>query len=119
MATKRVKRGATPIGISAAALEAWRIGDWHAVNRALNVAPCEVSPFDADTEAPPEWARGRDTLYATSWARAWQLRCRLIAAGGQPGHHDRHGQPLGPSTDGRPGRRHDDVPPDTIRGDLI
>jgi hypothetical protein len=96
MPTKRVKRGATPIGISAAAIEAWRTGDWHGLNRLLGIAPCDVSPFDA-VGPLPSWCRTSSTCWCASWPRGAELRKTLLEVAGPPGRYDRHGQPLGPA----------------------
>jgi hypothetical protein len=95
MPTKRVKRTPARIGVSAEAAEAWRIGDWHAVNRAFGVLPCDHSPFDVNGSEPPEWERDRPWRVA-SRKRAWALRQALIEAAGPPGRVGRHGEPLGP-----------------------
>jgi hypothetical protein len=95
MATKRTKRSATPVGISAAAIEAWRIGDWHELNRLLGIAPCDVSPFDAIGPLP-SWCRTNSTCWCASWPRGVALRKRLIEVAGPPGGVGRHSEPLGP-----------------------
>jgi hypothetical protein len=59
--TKRRKLTARPIGLSAAALEAWRRGDFHALARALAIGP---------------WRAG--------WPRAQELQRALLAAAGEP-----------------------------------
>jgi hypothetical protein len=56
--TKRVKRTPERIGITAAAAQAWRVGDFHMVNRELGVAPCDWSPFDVTDGPPPSWIKG-------------------------------------------------------------
>jgi hypothetical protein len=78
------------------ALEAWRIGDFHALNRALDIRPWMVSPFDADGPEPPEWARGKGDVWGESWPLGWELRCELLKSG-PPGHVGRHGEPEGPA----------------------
>jgi hypothetical protein len=92
MPTKRRKLTARPIGLSAAALEAWRIGDRRALNRALQVRPWQASPFETVGKAPswPGWE-----VLTESWPRAVELRAALIAAAGPPGRVGRHGEPLG------------------------
>ena len=75
-------------GLTPKALEAWRIGDWHALNRELGLNVHETSPFDATLPEPPEWA-------GASYRRAFELRQALIDQGGPPGRVGRHGDPLG------------------------
>jgi hypothetical protein len=98
--TKRVKRQPDRIGISAEAAEAWRVGDWHAVNRLLDIAPNETSPFTVTSAQPPDWM-ARQPWRINFWKRAWALR-QALRETGPPGRHDRHGAPLGPA---RPGSR--------------
>jgi hypothetical protein len=95
MPTMRRKRASRRIGLSAAALEAWRQGDFHGVNRDLGIRSWEVSPFDATEPEPPEWSDGGPWHH--SWPRAWELRQALIEAAGAPGEVGRHGEPLGPA----------------------
>jgi hypothetical protein len=93
--TKRRKLVPRKAGISAAALEAWHVGDWHGVNRELGIRLWEVSPFDAPAHnRPPDDDR---TPHAESFAKAAELRRRLIELGGPPGRVGRHGDPLGPA----------------------
>jgi len=90
-------------GITGELLEAWRVGDWHLVNRLTNTGPHQIAPMDAipSYRPPPD-----DTShYASSWPRAVEWRKRLIAQAGPPGRCDRHGQPLGPAK-----ARHADEP---------
>jgi hypothetical protein len=81
--------------LTAKALEAWRIGDWHGLNRELGLNVHETSPFDARAPTPPEWA-------GASYRWAFELRQALIEQGGPPGRVGRHGDPLGPA---RPRKR--------------
>ena len=82
-------------GLTPKALEAWRIGDWHALNRELGLNVHETSPFDATLPEPPEWA-------GASYRRAFELRQALIEAAGPPGRVGLHGDPRGPA---RPRKR--------------
>jgi hypothetical protein len=93
--TKRVKRTPERIGITAAAAQAWRVGDFHMVNRELGVAPCDWSPFDVTDGPPPSWIKG--PWQARSWRRGQELRRALLEVAGEPGQYDRHGSPLGPA----------------------
>jgi hypothetical protein len=81
--------------------EAWRAGDFHAVNQVLGVRPWQFSPFDVERTTAPAWLvdrRGSDSMVGVGdWQRAWELRQALIAAAGPPGRMDRHGRPLGPA----------------------
>ena len=95
MPTRRRKVAPRQTGISIRALEAWRIGDWHGLNRELGLNVHETSPFDATLPEPPEWA-------GASYRRAFELRQALIGAAGPPGRVGRHGDPLGPA---RPRKR--------------
>jgi hypothetical protein len=96
MPTKRTKRVPTRIGISEAAIQAWRIGDFHALNYELGVHPFQVSPFDATGPEPPSWCTDRKTTcWCMSWPRGWELRQALLKAAGPPGRFDRHGCPRG------------------------
>jgi hypothetical protein len=99
MPTKRTRVTRTTAGqITAEVCAAWQAGDFHLLNRLLQVWPWQASPFDA-VGAPPE--RGtfgtETTLYEQSWPRAVRLRRQLIELGGPPGRVGRHGQPLGPA----------------------
>jgi hypothetical protein len=96
--------------ITAEAAEAWRQGDFHLLNRLLAFYPHQISPFDAGGRPPKEGELNPG--YAATWPRAAEMRKRLIEVAGPPGHWNRHGEPLGPSTDGRPGYHHGNVPPD-------
>jgi hypothetical protein len=91
MPTKRVKRTPTRVALSEAALAAWRIGDFHALNRALGVTPHEVSPFDAD-----DYADDAIVPESRRLPRARELAATLLAQAGPPGGVGRHGEPLGP-----------------------
>ena len=95
MPTRRRKVAPRQTGISVRALEAWRIGDWHGLNRELGLNVHETSPFDATLPEPPEWA-------GASYRRAFELRERLIEAAGPPGRVGLHGDPRGPA---RPRKR--------------
>jgi hypothetical protein len=77
MATKRRKLSARPVGISAAAIEAWRQGAWMPLDRALGLRPWQINPLDAVGDPPP--ADG--THWAASWPRAVELRRALEVAG--------------------------------------
>jgi hypothetical protein len=94
MPTKRTKRQPQRIGITTAAAEGWRAGDWHTVNRELGVPVCDWSPFDVTDGPPPSWLKGPWQL--RSWRRGQQLRQALLEFG-PPGVYDRHGAPLGPA----------------------
>jgi hypothetical protein len=95
MPTKRRKLASRRIGLSAAAISGWQIGDYHMVNRELGVRPWQVSPFDAGGNLPGRCTPG--DAWCASWPRAVELRAALIAVAGPPGRMDRHGQPLGPA----------------------
>lgn len=88
MPTKRRKLATRAIGISQAAIEAWKSGDFHGLNREIGVRPWQTSPFDADRTQPSDDA-------VTAWPRAAELRAALIEAAGRPGRVGRHGEPLG------------------------
>ena len=90
----RVPRERVEDALSVEAVAAWKAGDFHALGRALNIAPWQVSPFDAVGKLP-DWA-GPSSAVSQSWDRAVALRQALLEAGGKPGRMDRHGQPLGP-----------------------
>ncbi|MCC2663575.1 MAG: hypothetical protein K0S35_1497 [Geminicoccaceae bacterium] len=92
MPTKRVKRTPAPIGITAEAAEAWRIGDFCTLNRVLGFMPFEASPFNAHREHP-----GAGEFVRASLPRARAVRAALIEIAGPPGRFDRHGGPLGPA----------------------
>jgi hypothetical protein len=68
-------------------------GDFHQVNRLLQVRPWQISPFDADRS----YTGHHNPFYLESLPRAVELRAALIAAAGPPGRRDRHGRPLGPA----------------------
>jgi hypothetical protein len=93
MPTKRVKRQPERIGISAEAIAAWREGDYHKLNRELQIGPHQWSPFDASEAKPPQWMPDYQLAF---WERARQLREELLKHG-KPGRMDRHGRPLGPA----------------------
>jgi hypothetical protein len=99
MPTKRRRLANTHIGISPAAIEAWRIGDFHGLHAALGVRPWHISPFDVVEGDDPENPSGM--LFASpdppsEWRRAVVARRRLIELAGAPGGVGRHGEPLGP-----------------------
>lgn len=98
MPTKRRKLTPTKIAITDRALEAWRQGDFHTLNREIGCGPHLVSPFDVEGPDPPSWVRGTSlTLgFYGRWRETWGLRQRLIELAGPPGRYDRHGVPLGP-----------------------
>jgi hypothetical protein len=99
MPTKRRRLANRQIGISPAAVEAWRIGDFHGLNQALGIRPWELSPFDAseddDPEDPPRSLIASSEPPGELWCRALVLRRRLIELAGKPGRVGRHGEPLG------------------------
>jgi hypothetical protein len=102
MGTKRRRLANRQIGIpyiSAGAVEAWRIGDWHGLYEALGLDAMTPSPFDvSEDDNPADPPRG---LFATLedpvelWQRSLALRRRLIDLAGPPGRVGRHGVPLG------------------------
>jgi hypothetical protein len=92
--TKRRKSAPKQIGLTEAALEAWKCGDEHTLDRELKVRPWEPSPFDVSRPEPPQTRTGG--VWEEGWPRAWRLRQELIRVAGPPGRSDRHGRPLGP-----------------------
>lgn len=104
MPTKRRKVQARQVGISARAIEAWRIGDGATLHDELGLGPHQDSPFDVTRAEPPEWMPhgGPQTdlhggaIGRAGWRHAWELRQRLLELAGPPGKFDRHGKPLGP-----------------------
>jgi hypothetical protein len=112
MPTKRRKLTPRTIGISSAAIAAWREGGFHTLNRELGIGPHQHSPFDATRATPPPWIQDnwntdlRGGLSGVAgWRHAWGLRQRLIELAGPPGRVGRHGEPLGPGRRGRPPAR--------------
>ena len=93
MPTKRRKLSPERLSFSAAALEAWRIGDKQTLHREIAWKPWLISPFDAAEKFVgkhnPDWL--------ASLPRAKELRAALIEAAGPPGRVGRHGVPLGPA----------------------
>ena len=99
MPTKRRRLANRQIGIPAAAVEAWRVGDFHGLNQALGVYPhqfapwpLEVSMLGVNPDGPDH--REHDPIYG--WERAVALQRALLAIC-PPGRVGRHGQPLGPA----------------------
>jgi hypothetical protein len=89
--TTRRRIAPSRAGISVKAIQAWQIGDFHALNRELGVRPWQWSPFDVQgTE--PDYSRPDH-----AWDRAMELRRRLIELAGPAGRVGRHGDPLGPT----------------------
>jgi hypothetical protein len=98
MPTNRRRRAHTIVGdrITPEVVEAWRVGDWHGLNRLLGVKPWETSPFDIDEDGeilrapliaiPDDWSRDEK--------RAVRLRRALLEIC-PPGRVGRHGDPLG------------------------
>jgi hypothetical protein len=93
MPTKRKKLAPERIGLTEAAIEAWRTGDFHALNRELGILPHQISQFDAIRDR--RLAASTDSVWARSWPKAVELRKRLILVAGPPGRMDCHGAPLG------------------------
>jgi hypothetical protein len=79
---RRIKRPMTTV-LTPEAIECWRIGDFHGLNRALGVKPWDISPFDGD-------------LFPGTRARELY---EALSQYGPPGRWDRHGEPLGPAED--------------------
>jgi hypothetical protein len=98
MPTKRRRLANRQVGIPPAALEAWRVGDFHKLNRALGIRPWQPSPFDVTSREPPASAPVNTPFY-DAWPHAWALREALLQHG-PPGRVGRHGLPLGPVADG-------------------
>ena len=76
-------------GLTPKALEAWRIGDWHALNRELGLDVQDIA-VRCDVSRAAGIAR-------RSYRRAFELRAALIDLCGPPGRVGRHGNPLGPA----------------------
>jgi hypothetical protein len=94
------------IALTPAAIEAWKIGDLHALHRALDVPPWAPSQFRVGRANPPGIRPG--SVWEEAWPRSWALRQALIEAAGLPGRVGRHGEPLGPAVAGEPlDRLHD------------
>jgi hypothetical protein len=97
MPTRRTRIERERHGISDELLEAWRVGDWHRVNRLTGTKPWMISPFDAHRSDP------RDTShYGQSLPRALEWRKRLMMVAGPPGRMNMHGEPLGPAKPRKP-----------------
>jgi hypothetical protein len=107
MPTNRTRRprSPSPDAISSEAVRAWHIGDFHALNRELAVAPCDFSPFDVSAEGAPPAYIAQSPWRLMAWRRGQELRRQLLRHG-PPGRVGRHGDPLGPARI----RPRDDVP---------
>jgi hypothetical protein len=95
MPTRRHKIAPERTGLTQAAIEAWKAGDFHALNHELGIGPHQISPFDAISARP--LATSTDSVWARSWPKALQLRKRLMLVAGPPGRMTIHGEPLGPA----------------------
>jgi hypothetical protein len=102
MPTKRKRLENRRIGIpyiTAAAVEAWRIGDWHGLYDALGLDATAPSPFDVseadDPENPPRGLFATPSGHVELWQMSLAVRRRLIDMAGPPGRPNRHGDPLG------------------------
>jgi hypothetical protein len=99
MPTKRRRRAPITIGLSAAAIEAWRVGDAGTLRGELGIKPWEYEPWLADVysgvdpDDPPA-----DPYDHRGWERAVALQRALMAIC-RPGKVGRHGLPLGPAED--------------------
>ncbi len=60
--------------VTAAAVEAYRRGDWHSLHMHLGLRPWHESPLGVDGPTPPSYCD------AALWAESWRLRCELEAA---------------------------------------
>jgi hypothetical protein len=85
MATKRRKLASRQIGIPSAAIDAWRSGDFHGLNRALGIRPWQPTPwpirvtaFGVDQGSCPTFWNPDD------YERAQQLQRALLEAAGEP-----------------------------------
>jgi hypothetical protein len=97
VATKRRKLGATKIGISAEAIEAWKRGSYMDLHRALGLHPWEASPLPlwctalgCDQRTPEEDAamEYKYRIWQDSWPRAQRLQRELLAIAGEPTQKD-------------------------------
>jgi hypothetical protein len=97
MATKRTKRIPARVGLSEAAIAAWRAGDFHGLARALELVPFKPHPWPLELTAlgcdqgPVPADAGE--LWRQGWPRAQLLQRALLEAAGPPGLMDRHGEP--------------------------
>jgi hypothetical protein len=92
MASKRRKLASRQVGLSARAIEAWRIGDFHGLNRALAIRPWQASPFPTrltalgvDQGSYPIAQSGHPAWHDLNcYGRAQELQRALIEAAGEP-----------------------------------
>jgi hypothetical protein len=97
MPTKRTKRNPARVGLSEAAIAAWKIGDFHALARALELVPFQPHPWPLELTAlgchqgPPPADAGE--LWRQGWPRAQLLQRALLEVAGEPGMMGRHGEP--------------------------
>jgi hypothetical protein len=76
---------ARPLGISAAAIEAWRAGDRAELHRTLQLRPWHPSPLTVTAHCPYPPA----SPTAASWPRVLDLRRELIERAVKPGRRER------------------------------
>jgi hypothetical protein len=102
--TKRRKVAPRLSGLTPAAVDAWRAGDYMALHRALGLSPWDasplplsVTPLGCDQRTPEQNAKMayEHRLYHATWPKALQLQLQLMAIAGNPGRVGRHGKPLG------------------------
>jgi hypothetical protein len=96
--TKRKRRAPIAVGLTAAAVEAWRVGDAGTLRSELGIRPwgfcpwpTEVYSLGVDPDDPPDATEDH-----RSWQRAVDLQRALLAIC-PPGKVGRHGYPLGPA----------------------
>jgi hypothetical protein len=104
MPTNRVRRSRPRIAetITAEAITAWQVGDFHALNRALGIPPCHPSPFPRDRTAlgcsqDEKRPVGCTKVWWDGLERAQALQQEFYRVAGEPGIVGRHGKPMGPA----------------------
>jgi len=82
MATKRRKLSARPIGISAAAIEAWRAGDFWTLHRALDLKVWQMPHWNSDPPEPRPTGDWPPVLRA--WEHLLDCKAQLVELAGPP-----------------------------------